>query len=213
MQNEQEKEIEDLYNQYYHVLNPLVQSYEALSLKFPTEILNELRSIFTHLSRCYEPQVTNEFIDDNIKGAKSHLKRAILDGFKYNIISLQIKIEEFRKSHQRVLSLIDNGSFINYFHESEIKAQDAFNFAKDSEAEGICSCDELYGYFENAYNLYSNLYNTIKEKRVDAAKVNSLVDSEYKKKYIISLIFNIAMGVVSVASLVVGIVGLVIGLK
>lgn len=206
MQAAKAKEIENIYNQYYHVLNPLVQSYEALSLKFPTEILNEIRSIFTHLSRCYEPFATEEFVSDNINGAQSHLKRAILDGFKYNIISYQTKIEEFHKSHERVMSLIDNGAFINVFYSSVDKAQEAFTFAKNSEAEGVCSIDELYGYFEIAYNLFSDLYKMIKVKSVDADKVKALVDSEYKKKYKISLIFNIAMAVVSVASLVIGIV-------
>ena len=86
---------------------------EANDAEFPIEILNEVRSIFSHFSRVYDDSVTDDEIDCELSKAESHLKRAILDCYKYNCISLYDFYNRFRTEYNFAdLSLIDNGDFL-----------------------------------------------------------------------------------------------------
>ena len=78
----QEKPIEkmeaEIYEQYQNIIAPYITELEVRDCEYPIEILNEIRSIFTHLSR-YKLQ--NNL--DEIESANRHVKRAVLDCYKY----------------------------------------------------------------------------------------------------------------------------------
>ena len=75
-------EIVEICNSYKNIVHPFVAQLEIMDGKFPVEILNEVRAIFQHFIRCYSLDDETQ-IQKNIEKAQSHLKRAILDCFKY----------------------------------------------------------------------------------------------------------------------------------
>ena len=46
--------ISAIYQEYREVVFPLVAFLEVVDSEFPVEILNEIRSIFTHFARVYD---------------------------------------------------------------------------------------------------------------------------------------------------------------
>lgn len=208
MDAKQTNEIKQIHSEYRTRLNPLIQAYEVLKKTFPITILNEIRDVFSHISKCYKPKISADEINSNIEKAKNHLRRAMLDAYKYNCMAMQDKIAEFKKEHERVLSLIDTGAFIDKLFADENEAQNLFLKAKEVE----CECNDIedcFGLFQEAYNKYYEIYKFIQSKRVDGSKLNALVDKDYKRKLKVSIIWNIVMGIVSVASLIFGIIGVV----
>lgn len=71
------KRIESIYSSYLNVISPYIIQLEILDGEFPVEILNEIRSIFTHISRCYNTS-DEKVIQSNIEKAERHVKRAVL---------------------------------------------------------------------------------------------------------------------------------------
>ncbi len=206
MDENQRNEIAEILNDYHYKLNPLIQSYEVFYKDFPITILNEIRAITSHISKCYNEEVTTEKIDEHIGKARNHLKRAILDGYKYNCLAIQDYVTKFKDEHKRVLDLIDNGNFIDSIYSQEVEAQDLFLQAKS--AENDCNdVEETYDLFGKTYNKYCDLYKILKDKKVESNKLKTLIDNDYRNKLRLSIIGNIIMGAVSIASLIFGILG------
>lgn len=98
---------EKIYVQYQDIISPFIAELEVRDTEYPIEIFNEIRSIFTHLSR-YKIQNS----DEDILAASSHSKRAIIDCYKYLCISIQERVHKFRKEYKNInLGLADNGKF------------------------------------------------------------------------------------------------------
>ena len=93
-----QQKISDIYAEYKKTVSPLVAFLEANDAEYPVEILNEIRAIFTHFSRAYDESASEEEISSEIKKAEGHLKRAILDCYKYNCVSLYDFIISLEKS-------------------------------------------------------------------------------------------------------------------
>lgn len=77
-----------IYDAYANVIAPFIVQLEALDGEFPVEILNEIRAIFTHISRCSLAE-TEVIYQDNIAKAERHVKRAILDCHKYYVCCIR----------------------------------------------------------------------------------------------------------------------------
>lgn len=147
---EREKEI---YRQYQSVIAYFIAELEVRDTEYPIEIFNEIRSVFTHLSR-YKLQGSIE----DLASAERHIKRATLDCFKYMCVSIAEEIDQFRKAYRKVdLKLADNGRFLPKLDRLEHQARNAFVSAKRAEIKGEISEDELYSLFEEAYNKYAEL--------------------------------------------------------
>lgn len=147
-----EREI-NIYKQYQDIIAPFIAELEVRDTEYPIEIFNEVRSIFTHLSRYKIQKQAKDLIS-----AESHVKRAILDCFKYMCISMAEEINDFRNSYKKVdLKLADNGKFLPELDRLEHIAKKSYKTAKVSEIKKEISDDELYVLFETAYNNYKTL--------------------------------------------------------
>ena len=93
-------QIANIYNQYREVVFPLVAFIETIDCEFPIEIVNEIRSIFSHFSRTYDDSLEENEIATELSKAEGHLKRAILDCYKYACLSLVDFYEKFRKEYK-----------------------------------------------------------------------------------------------------------------
>lgn len=185
---------EKIYWQYQNIIAPFIAELEVRDTEYPIEIFNEIRSVFTHLSR-YKLQKS----DKDISAAESHSKRAILDCYKYLCISMEEKVYEFRSEYKDIdLGLADNGKFLPELNRLELKAKKAFKLAKETEVKNEIDEDEKYKLFESAYNEFSEM-----DKFFDDSQEAILFASTHSKR---SNRITIISCVITVISIIVALV-------
>lgn len=185
---------EKIYWQYQNIIAPFIAELEVRDNEYPIEIFNEIRSVFTHLSR-YKLQKS----DKDISAAESHSKRAILDCYKYLCISMEEKIYKFRNEYKDIdLGLADNGKFLPELNRLELKAKNAFKLAKETEIKNEINEDERYKLFEAAYNEYSEM-----DKFFDDSQEAILFASTHSKR---SNRITVISCIITVISILVAIV-------
>lgn len=159
-----QQRIKAIYDEYKSTVFPLVAFLEANDAEFPIEILNEVRSIFSHFSRIYDESAGDDEISCELAKAESHLKRAVLDCYKYNCISLYDFYDRFRSEYRFAdLSVIDNGEFLSKITQNFTEGKRLLFEAKKSERKNKHS-EDLYREFETAFDLFLKNFNLINEK-------------------------------------------------
>lgn len=149
-----------IYDTYINIIAPFILQLESLDGEFPVEILNEVRAIFTHISRCCLSK-TSEFYEDNIVKAERHIKRAILDCHKYMCIAYDEHYRQFDRLYKSVdLSVVDNGDFLIDLCQKRKRAVQLLQSAKHLELNGADDND-IYNCYSDTYNAYSDVYNLI----------------------------------------------------
>ena len=195
----------EIYKTYQDVIAPLIAALEVLDGEYPIEIFNEIRSIFLHLSR-YKVQHSEK----DVFTAKRHVKRAILDCYKYLCVSYSEKIAEFRNDYKEVnLNLADSGKFLPKLNELDAAAKSKLLTAKEFEIQTHLEDSEandnhLYALYEDAYTSYKAIDDFIKTSEEDI----QFACSQTKKSDVI----NKASLIFGAAGLLVGILGIVISL-
>lgn len=186
---------EKIYWQYQNIIAPFIAELEVRDKEYPIEIFNEIRAVFTHLSR-YKLQKN----DKDILAAESHLKRAILDCYKYLCISMEEKVCRFRREYKSAdLGLADNGRFLPELNRLELKAKKAFKLAKVAEVKNVKDEDARYKLFESAYNECSEM-----DKFLDDSQEAIFFASTHSKRNngitIISCVITVISIIVAIAS-------------
>lgn len=177
LSSEIEERITNIYRVYIEEITPFIVSLEVLDGEYPVEIINEIRAIFTHISRCYVFPSIN--VDAQITAAERHIKRCKLDCYKYSCLSFTDYIQHFYDVYKRVdLTLINNGEFISQLRKKCKSAQKKINSAKQLDTRGVflqeidtynkdfrsyvpVFDDKLFEYYELAYNEYKECYDLI----------------------------------------------------
>ena len=174
---------------FQDTISPYIMELEVRDSEYPVEIMNEIRAIFTHLSR-YKLQASEK----DLLSAENHSKRAILDCYKYLCISIAEKIYRFRERYKNVdLKLANNGKFLPQLDILETKAKAAFKEAKFSEIKKLDD-DEQYRLYESAYNAYNDL-----DKYIEDSQEAILFASSHSKT---SNTINIVAIIVTIASII-----------
>lgn len=155
-----------LFHSYRDTVKPLLALVEATYEKFPIPIYNEMRAFTDHLSRCYNDDgalKNKEEVREQFNKASHHIKRATYDLYKLLIISGKEELESFeRKTQMLDLRTVDsNGSFSSAFSEGRSKAIALTRQAKLAEARN--EIDAAYTYYDEAYGVYLDLHDLIKE--------------------------------------------------
>lgn len=203
-------DLDEIFSIYVNKINPLIVQYEVLSNKFPSEILNEIRAIFTHLARC---TMTNDdkIINENISKAKGHAKRATLDCYKYNCMAYTDIYNDFMIRYRNVdLSLIDNGKFLPNITKKFSDAQKFIVDAKLSETNLALEnrTNEVYEKYENAYLIYNEVYlNLLDVQEVAENFLNRLIEDKEKEEN-----RRRKELIIGIAGLIFGIIGSIFGL-
>jgi hypothetical protein len=196
-----ETRAKEIYKEYLNVICPYIVQIELLEGKFPVEILNEIRAVFTHLSKYYLSD-DDSIKEKNISKAEGHIKRSILDCYKYICVALDDQYKRFEKKYERVdLSLIDNGEFLPKLLETRKNAIDLMMNARESDfsidSDDEINCAESYTRYEKTFIAYSNVEKLINESY---KKMENL-----RKKAIIK-------DFSAVGGWVIGIIGIIIGI-
>lgn len=186
---------EKIYLQYQDIIMPFIAELEVRDNEYPIEIFNEIRSVFTHLSR-YKLQKSEK----DISAAENHSKRAILDCYKYLCISIEEKVCGFRSEYKGVdLGLANNGKFLPELNKLELKAKNAFKIAKEKEVKNEIDEDERYKLFETAYNYYSEMDKFLDDSQ-EAILFASIHTRRSNRITIISCIVTVISIIVAIIS-------------
>ena len=200
-----EDRIRDIYKIYIEEICPYIIHYETLSDRFPSEILNEIRAVFTHLSKYnLTDNISNK--ERNLSKAEGHIKRSKLDCYKFICTAYEDEYSKFDKRYKNIdLSFTDNGEFLPKLLEARKNAKDLLLNARKTDSS-IDSDDETntveaYEKYEKAFVAYSLVYNLINDSY---KKFENL-----KRKAVTKNIISIAIGIIG---LIIGIVGIIIGI-
>ena len=155
-------EVASLYNDLYtDTFKVLYAQVEAIYEDIQAPILNEIRAFNDHISRCYWKDVTPQGIEENINKARSHLKRAILDCYKFLDVWYYEQIGLIEKRFHRVdLSTIDNGAFLIAYLD---KKQNAIRYTRNAKKIETRNFDESLIEYEKAYQAYDATYEFLFE--------------------------------------------------
>lgn len=155
-----QRELEEIYSQYHNSIKIFIGQLEVLQNKFPVEIFNEIRAVFSHIAKAYVCG-SEEVAWENVNKAKGHTKRAQLDAYKYMCYAFEKYYIGFRELYKNVdLSHVNNGDFINELSTTFASATEK---AKDARMVETQASDviESYEKYEAAYYEYARVYKLI----------------------------------------------------
>ena len=191
-----QRELEEIYSQYHNSIKIFIGQLEVLQNKFPVEILNEIRAVFSHIAKAYVCN-SKEVAWENVNKAKGHIKRAQLDAYKYMCYAFRKYYIEFRELYKNVdLSHVNNGEFINELSKTYAEAIVKANDARIAEAKSN-DVIEAYGKYEDAYNEYAAVYNLIIINLPITERLQQKEKLEKKKNTILTYV-SIGLGILSV---------------
>jgi hypothetical protein len=193
-----EVRIRDIYKTYIDIICPYIIQYETLSNRFPIEILNEIRAVLTHLSK-YNLSDDASMKERNLSKAEGHIKRSILDCYKYMCSAYEDEYSKFDKRYKNTdLSLVDNGEFLSKLLEARNNGKQLLLDARKTDlsvnSDDEANTGEAYVKYEKAFVAYSSVYE--------------LINASYKK------LENLKRKAAAknLVPLVIGIIGLIIGI-
>lgn len=187
--------IDEVFKMYIEDISPFIVNFEINQCEFPVEVQNEIRSIYGHLVRAAMSESPNE-IQRNIEKMKAHSKRALLDCFKYTSIVYSDYYNSFMKRYQGVdLTYIENGNFLREVVKKYENAKTLLKKAKMAEMTNITT-DDLFDLYNEAYFEFESLHKRIEGAEEDA----TYLKHKATKKDVLSVI-----------SILIGILGIIIG--
>jgi len=145
-----------LYRTYLEVIKPLIAEIEVRYEKFPTPIFNEIRAFNDHIARCHREGISDAAIEDELRKAKGHIERIILDCYKFlNVVMHKKVIKQFDERTKGVdLGAINNGAFFLAYSEAKKFINANLKEAKLLEIQDKEKSVEKY---ELVYNKFSEL--------------------------------------------------------
>ena len=97
--NGHEEQINRIFSLYRDKVNPLISVYNSLEDRFPIGVMNELRDVFSHLTQSLLAD-KEEIINRHFDKAERHLKRAVVDAFKYASMAYSKVYDEFKETYR-----------------------------------------------------------------------------------------------------------------
>ena len=201
-----EEQITQLFSLYREKVNPLISVYNSLENSFPIGVMNELRDVFSHLTQSLMAKDCAE-IDRHLDKALRHLKRAVVDSFKYASMAYSKVYDDFKESYKYVdLGYVDNGQLLPKLTKLNAEAERCMHEAKMIESD-IHNDEEMYAAYESSFNYYAELYECIMNAldSAEAIKLKASVDEESRKKE------HRTDRIIGIIGVIVGVVGIVVG--
>lgn len=191
-------EFAEQFRIYTETIQPLIIHIEELKSEFPSEILNEVRAMYTHLSRAFLTDSEKDVVS-NIEKINRHTKRALLDCFKNSCIIIIDQRKLFFEKYKGIdLTYIDKGEFLKKENVAFRECVDALKKAR--KAEGLNTDDDvLFGMYQDAYAKGLILDEIINKAEDDA----NFLKRKATKRDIVAYIFGIA-GIIGTIITVIG---------
>ena len=177
---EHDRDIINLYRDYYDQLRPFIAYVEAKTERFPIGILNEVRALYDHSARLYLQDMSPENRKEELNKAQRHISRAKLDCYKVLCARGEEEIEEFKKNYKNVkLGLVDSGRCLPEFTRLTNDAWEKTKEAKESEKAITGNEEEMSNKYQEAIVAYEEIDRFIKSNAENLAW-----SSSHQKRYI-----------------------------
>ena len=190
------KSIEACFREYTDVLKPALAMTESLSQEFPGPVLNEIRAVFDHISRCYAPELTENECLEEMKKGRGHLLRAILDCYKALLITYEDGVKKFGEQYKNVdLTLVGDGDFLPELNRLHQEAKNLAIQAREEESSAFPNKEDAFNHYQKAIVAYSRIPEYIKGH----SKGLALASQRARKKdlkAIIHTVFGAVLGAV-----------------
>lgn len=201
-----DEQINQIFTIYKEKINPLISVYNALENSFPIGVINELRDIFSHLTLSLQVTDSAE-VERHLDKAHRHLKRAVVDAFKYASMAYSKVYDDFKEAYKYVdLGYVNNGTLLPKLTKLNAEAEILMHKAKMIES-GVHEDEDMYVAYEKAFNHYAALYSCIIDslEATEAIKLKTVEDEEIRKKE------HRTDRIIGIIGVVVGVVGILIG--
>lgn len=193
-------ELSQLFEEYTNKLKPLLAFEESMAQVFPGPILNEIRAMNDHVSRCFWKNKTDEECLGEVKKAKGHLTRAILDAYKCLTIVYERKIQNFYTQYKDVcLAVVEDGKFLPELNRLHHVARELTFTAKKEETYAFPKKDLSYEAFENAVIAYADVDEFIANHTDGLVNAVQYAKDQTKTNYkfaIISAVIGTVLGAI-----------------
>lgn len=147
-----------LYAEYTNKLKPLLAFEESVAQNFPGPILNEIRAMNDHVSRCYWADKSEADCLEEVRKANGHLSRSILDAYKYLVIVYERKVQDFYHQYKDVcIAIVDDGHFLPELNRLHSEARDLAFAAKMQEASAFPDKEMSYEAYEKTVIAYTDV--------------------------------------------------------
>ena len=185
-----------LYRTYNEVIKPLIAEIEVRYEKFPTPIFNEIRAFNDHVARCHRENISNLDIETELRKAKGHIERIILDCYKFlNVALHQNVIKRFDKRTKGVdLGTINNGTFFAFYSETKRLINSHLKEAKLLEVQDK---EKSLNEYEFVYNKFSELETFLSDNERHICWARAKYYSSKISKLIGWLLAAIISGIIS----------------
>ena len=206
--NKYSKEFEFIFKEYDDEVNANIIWYEFLENETPIAILNEIRSMMTHMARIAVADKECEELS-NIEKIKSHKKRATLDCYKYLCMSVSSKYNNFFSEYNGIdFSKINNGTFCVDISKKYNEAQKQLINAKIEEGRNAPT-EKLIELYRDANSTYAEVYKMLKDGETyadDLLKEHKLNQEIKNKNSKMTFIGYVLAAIAVIVGIVTGIV-------
>ncbi len=195
-----QKELGELYSRYTSELKPVLSMVECWMLEFPGPILNEIRAMNDHVSRCFFEEKSEKEKLGEIKKATGHLTRAILDCYKCMLIVSEKKINNFFEQYKDVcIALVNDGKFLPRLNELHRIAKELAIKARKKESLSFPNKEAAYEEYEQAINSYNEIDRYIEENSEGLSNATQFAKDKSKESHkysILSAIYGTIFGTI-----------------
>lgn len=193
--------ISGLYSEYTNKLKPLLAFEESVAQNFPGPILNEIRAVNDHVSRCYWVGKSDVDCLEEVRKAKGHLSRSILDAYKYLVIVYERKVQDFYSQYKDVcIAVVDDGKFLPELNRLHSIARDLAFQAKMEEAKAFPDKNLSYEAYEKAVIAYTEAEDYIVSHAEGLANAAQYAKDQTKTNYkfaLISAVIGTLLGILA----------------
>lgn len=200
------EQLNQLFSLYKEKVNPLISVYNALENSFPIGVINELRDVFSHMTQSLITKDSAE-VERHLDKAQRHLKRAVVDAFKYASMAYSKVYDDFKTSYKDIdLSYVDNGQLLPKLTKINAEAEKLMHEARMIESD-IHDDEDMYAAYESAFNCYAELYVCIINalEATEAIKLRTIEDEKTKKRE------RRTDRIIGIIGIIVGLAGIAIG--
>jgi hypothetical protein len=188
-------ELSSLYKYYNETIKPMLINVESRYEYDPLPLYNEIRAFNDHISRCYSPDVTNDYRVSQLGKARIHLDRLLLDLYKYLNVYFHDKVEKFEKDTRNIdLASISDGVFYIEYKNLRKKAIQTIREAKKIESTNK---PESFEKFQEAYNIYEALDSLIDDNVTSVCWAKARYSSNLLIKIVLWVITAVIAGIIS----------------
>ena len=199
---------QEIYNIYNNDIKDAIIFIESEYHKFPVPFLNEIRAAQDHFSRCLSYPLDNSdwniYVTGQLKKAKGHYDRCLLDCYKYiwYRYGSHLSRTHFIPKVCGKLQDIDNGDFYKEYKRLQKLAKECNKKARKTETTDKAEAKKLFrdaiGYLKQMDNLFESNYDKISW----SVRKGILLKALYALGWIISIIYMFIRNIDPIKSIV-----------